>query len=142
MCRIPNTLIHPALATRHRDARLCPQPIQRNENLPSVTAADAIGHDVDPVAGVTQVEGGLGDADVGLYSDEGDVGLWGEGGGDGGNVHGESGLVVGWRWEEGVDGGDGSTKFGGGLGCAVDGKGEGVGEGEELLGCEDAVRGG
>lgn len=91
------------------------------------------------MAGVAQVEGGLGDADVGLDADEGDAGLRLELGGDGGDEHGELGLVVGRGGEEVGDGGDGCAEFGGGLGCCVDGDGEGLGVGEEFDGGGDAV---
>lgn len=91
------------------------------------------------MAGVAQVEGGLGDADVGLDADEGDSGLRFELGGDGGDEHGELGLVVGRGGEEVGDGGDGCAELGGGLGCCVDGDGEGLGVGEELDGGGDAV---
>lgn len=89
------------------------------------------------MAGVAQVEGGLGDADVRLDADEGDLrGCGGELGGDGGDEHGEERLVVVWGGgQEGREGGDGWAKFGGGLGGGDDGDGEGVGKGEELLGC-------
>lgn len=89
------------------------------------------------MAGVAQVEGGLGDADVGLDADEGDAGLRLELGGDGGDEHGEFGLVVGRGGEEVGDGGDGCAELCGGLGCCVDGDGEGLGVGEEFDGGGD-----
>ena len=129
MRRVPNTFIHPTLTTRHRDPLLRPQPIQRNEHLPSVAAADPIRDNVDPVPRVAQVQRRLCDADVCLYPDQRDVRPRGQRGGDGGDVHGELGLVVGRRGEEGVNGRDRWTELGGGLGGRVDGEGEEFGEG-------------
>lgn len=91
------------------------------------------------MAGVAEVEGGLGDADVGFDADEGDAGSGLEDGGEGGDEHGELCLVVGRLGEEFGDGGDGGAEFGGGLGGCVDGDGEILGVGEELDGGGDAV---
>lgn len=134
---IPHTLIHPALTRRDGDAWLAPQPIQGDADLLGIARAHAIGNDVHLVAGVAQVKGRLGDADVRLDADEGDLRRrGGEGGGDGGDEHGEEGLVVvRGGGEEGREGGDGWAELGGGLGGGDDGDGEGVGEGEEFLGC-------
>lgn len=52
-----------------------------------MTAADAVGENVDGVPVLEEVERGLGDADVGFDAEEGDVG-GGEGGrGVGGDCH-------------------------------------------------------
>lgn len=141
MRRITNTLIHPALAGSDSNTLFGPQPVQRDDDLGAVAAADPVGQDVHAVAGVAQVKRRLGDADVALDADEGDAGFGREDGLDGRDVHGELGLVVGWRGEEGGEGGDGGAELGGCLGGCVDGEGEGFGESEEFLGCEDAGMG-
>lgn len=138
MSGIPDALVHPALARRHGDALLGPQPVEGDENLARVAAAHAVGDDVHAVPGVAQVERRLRDADVRLDADEGDGRSRGEMGRQLGREHGELGLVEGRGGEQLGDGRDGGAEFGDGLGCGVDGDGKGVCEGDELAGGEDA----
>lgn len=140
MRRIAEALVHPALARGDGDSWLAPQPVERNADLAPVAGAYAVGNDVGEVAGIAQVEGGLGDADVRFDAYEGDARSGGEFGGDGGDEHGELGLIVGSRREEGGDGRDGGAELGRGLGGCVDGDGQELGVGEELDGGGDAVR--
>ncbi|KFA81513.1 hypothetical protein S40288_10789, partial [Stachybotrys chartarum IBT 40288] len=140
VARVAQTLIHPALTRRDHDARLRPQPIQRNHHLGPVAATHAISYNVDAVPRVPQIERRLGDADVRLDADEGDVTGVGQGEGDGRDGHGEARLVVGRRGQQGRQAGDGGAELGGGLGGAVDGYREALGEVEELRGSCDAGR--
>lgn len=92
------------------------------------------------MARVAQIQRRLRDANVRLDADEGDARARREAGGDGGDEHGELGLVVDFGDAEHVDnGGDGGAQLGGGLGGCVDGDGEVLGVGEELDGGGDAV---
>ena len=135
---IAHNLINPALGGRDDGAR-SGQPPQRDGDLLGIRGAHGIGQDVNVVPGLEEVEGGLGDADVGLDADDGDGGVGLEGGGDLGDEHGEAGLVVvGVGAEVGLELGDDGAEAGGVLGCCVDGDGEDFGEFEELLGREDA----
>jgi hypothetical protein len=138
---IANTLVHPTLTRRNSDALFGAQPRQRNADLARVARRHAVGDDVDVVAGVAQVERRLGDADVRLDADEGDLRGRDELGGDGRDEHGEAGLVVRRRGEQVGDGGDGWAELGRGLGGCYDGDGEGFGEVDEFLGGEDAGEG-
>lgn len=141
MGRIAQALVHPALGGADGDAGLAAQAIEGDADLCAVAGADAVGDDVGEVASVAEVEGGLGDADVGLDADDCDAGLGRELGGDGGDEHGEFGLVVGRGGEEGGDCRDGWAELGRGLGCCVDGDGEGLGVCEEFDGGGYAEKG-
>lgn len=87
MRRVPHALVHPALARRDGDAGLGAQPVQRNAHLAGVAAGHAVGEHVHPVSGIAQVQRRLGDADVGLDADEGDLGARGEVGSHAGDEH-------------------------------------------------------
>lgn len=92
------------------------------------------------MARVTQVQRCLCDANMRLDADEGDTRTGSEAGGDGGDEHGELGLVVDFGDAEHVgDGGDGGAQFGGCLGGCIDGDGDVLGVGEEFDGGCDAV---
>lgn len=110
------------------------QPVEGDDDLCPVAAADGVGNDVGEVACVAEVQGGLGDADVGLDANEGDARGGRQGGGQRGDEHGELGLVVRRRGEERGERGDGRAELGGRLGGCVDGDVDGVGEGEQLGG--------
>lgn len=140
--RVAQALIHPALARRNADARLSAKPVERDDNLLPVAAADAICNNVDVVAGVAQVNGGLGDANVRLDAHERNGRLGLELGGELGDQHGELGLVNGRGGEVGGDAGDGRAQLGGGLGGCVNGDGGVFGKREELFGCGYAAGGG
>lgn len=138
MRRIAQALVHPALARRHGDARLAPQPVQRDANLAPVAGADAVGDDVGEVAGVAKVKRRLGDANVRLDADEGDARSGGQRRGNGGDQHRKLRLVVGGRGQQGGDGGHGRAELGRRLRGGVDGDGEVLGVGEQLDGGGDA----
>lgn len=130
--RIPHALVHPALGRGDDDAGLRAQAVERDDHLGPVAAAHGVGNDVRDVAPVAQVEGGLGDADVGLDADEGDARLRRQGFLQGGDEHGELGLVVGRASEEAGEGGDGRAELGDRLRGCVDGHVERFGEVEEF----------
>lgn len=136
---VAEALVHPALARRDFDARLGAQPVERHDDLLAVAAADAVGDDVDGVAGVAQVERRLGDANVRLDADEGNLRLGGQLGRELGHHHGELGLVDGRRGEVRGDAGDSRAQLGGGLRRYVHGDGGGLGEAKQLLGRENSV---
>lgn len=98
---IANTFIQPALTTRYHGA-LNPQSCQSDGYLFFITAADTIGDNVDFVTFAEEIEGGLGNANVGFYADyytgEG-VGERGEGGVDFGSTGQVSAndLEASWR---------------------------------------------
>ncbi len=140
MRRVAQALVHPALARRDGDARLGAQAVQRHDDLLAVAAADAIGDDVDGVAGVTQVQRRLRDANVRLDADERNLRLARQTGSELGHHHGELGLVDGGRGQVRGDAGHRRAELGGRLRGDVHGNGGGLGKGEELLGGGDAVR--
>lgn len=131
---IPQALVHPALARGDAHTRLGAQPVEGHDNLLPVAAADAVGNDVDAVAGVAQVDCGLGDANVRLDADEGNGRLGLELGDELGHQHGELGLVNRGRLEVCGDAGDGRAELGCRLGGCVDGDGGVLGKRQELLG--------
>ncbi len=139
MRRVAEALVHPALARRDGDAGLGAQAVEGDDDLLAVAAADAVGNDVDGVAGVAQVQRRLGDADVRLDADEGDLGGSREVGRERGHQHRELGLVNRRRGQVRGDGGHGRAQLGGRLRRCVDRHGRGLGKGEELLGGGDAV---
>lgn len=94
MRSIANALVHPTLARRDGDAGLGAQAIQGDANLARVARRDAVGEDVDFVAGVAQVKRGLGDTDVRLNADKRDLRRHGQGGSNRRDVHGEARLVM------------------------------------------------
>src|SRR5699024_4378133 len=71
---VTERLIHPALGGGDDDAGLGAQTVEGDDDLGAVAAADGVGEHVWDVASVSQVEGSLGDADVGLDADESDAG--------------------------------------------------------------------
>ena len=185
--RVPHTLIQKAL-TRRDDRALrptnplvpplstsfpkmqtnktphLPQPTQRHGPLSAVATAHPVREHVHPVALTQQVQRRLGDADVRLDADDGDLvgdlGALGEGVAEFGDEHGEGGLVdcvEGGVVEFGADWGGAIvvswwvllgggvkmkkewgrltwTEAGGGLCGCVDGDGEGVAGANHLLG--------
>jgi hypothetical protein len=78
--RIAKTFVQPTLARRHNRPS-SPEPRQRDPDLLRVPTTHAIGDHVHGVAGVQEVQGRLGDADVGFNADEGDLVVLGGGGG-------------------------------------------------------------
>lgn len=130
---IAQALVHPALASGDDDTRLGAQPVEGDDDLCPVAAAHAVGNDVGGVAGVAQVQGRLGDADVRLDADEGDARGGLEGGGQLGHHHGELCLVDLLGGDEAGQGGHRGAELGGRLGGCVDGDGGCLGKGEQLL---------
>lgn len=63
---ITDTLIHPTFAGGNDDAGLRTKAIESHNDLCSITAADGISNDVGVVASISQIEGCLGNADMGL----------------------------------------------------------------------------